>query len=84
MDVAAGGPRPGVHVVTVKPGFVRTRMTDGLPLPAGLTAEPEDVAAAVVKAIHRRRDVVYVPRVWRLVMLGLSVVPERVFKRINV
>ena len=74
----------GVHVVTVKPGFVRTRMTEGLPLPAGLTAEPEEVAAAVVKAIHRRRDVVYVPRVWRFVMLVLSAIPERVFKRINV
>ena len=73
----------GVHVVTVKPGFVRTRMTEGLPLPAGLTAEPEEVAAAVVKAIHRRRDVVYVPRVWRLVMLVLSAIPERFFKRIK-
>ena len=74
----------GVHVVTVKPGFVRTRMTDGMNLPAGLTAEPEEVAAAVVKAIHRRRDVVYVPRVWRLVMLVLGAIPERFFKRINV
>ena len=73
----------GVHVVTVKPGFVRTRMTDGMNLPAGLTAEPEEVAAAVVKAIHRRRYVVYVPRVWRLVMLVLGAVPERFFKRIN-
>ena len=74
----------GVHVVTVKPGFVRTRMTDGMNLPAGLTAEPVEVAAAVVKAIHRRRDVVYVPRVWRLLMLVLGAVPERFFKRISV
>ena len=74
----------GVHVVTVKPGFVRTRMTDGMNLPAGLTAEPVEVAAAVVKAIHRRRDVLYVPRVWRLVMLVLGAVPERFFKRMNV
>ena len=74
----------GVHVVTVKPGFVRTRMTDGMNLPAGLTAEPEEVAAAVVKAIHRRRDVVYVPRIWRLVMLIFGAVPERFFKRISV
>ena len=74
----------GVHVVTVKPGFVRTRMTDGMNLPAGLTAEPKEVAAAVVKGIHRRRDVVYVPRVWRLVMLVLGAVPERFFKRISI
>ena len=74
----------GVHVVTVKPGFVRTRMTDGMNLPAGLTAEPEEVAAAVVKAIRRRRDVVYAPYVWQLVMLVLRAVPERFFKRISV
>ena len=74
----------GVHVVTVKPGFVRTRMTEGMDLPARLTAEPEEVAEAVVRAIRRRRDIVYVRRVWRLVMLILRAVPERVFKRLAV
>ena len=73
----------GVHVVTVKPGFVRTRMTDGMALPSRLTAEPEDVAAAVVTAIRRRRDVIYVRGVWRLVMLVLCAIPERVFKRLK-
>ena len=72
----------GVHVVTVKPGFVRTRMTDGMDLPARLTAEPEEVAAAVVRAIRRRRDVVYVRRVWRPITLILRAVPESVFKRL--
>ena len=38
---------PGVHVVTVKPGYVRTRMTDGMDLPAPLTATPDEVADAV-------------------------------------
>lgn len=57
----------GVHVVTVKPGYVSTRMTDGMNLPALLTAKPEEVAVTVVKTIRRRRDVVYVPHVWRLI-----------------
>ena len=73
----------GVHVVTVKPGFVRTRMTDGMDLPARLTATPEEVAAAVVAAIHRRRDVIYVRRVWRPIMFVLRAVPERLFKRMS-
>ena len=73
----------GVHVVTVKPGFVRTRMTDGMDLPARLTATPEDVAARVVAAIHRRGDVVYVRRVWRPIMLVLRTIPERLFKRMS-
>ena len=74
----------GVHVVTVKPGFVRTRMTDGMDLPAALTATPEEVAAAVFEAIRRRRDVVYVRRVWRPIMLVIRALPERVFKRLRV
>lgn len=71
----------GVHVVTVKPGYVRTRMTRGLDLPPRLTAEPDDVARAVVRAIRRRRDVVYVRRIWRVIMLVVRALPERVFKR---
>ena len=73
----------GIHVVTVKPGFVRTRMTSGMDLPARLTATPEEVAAAVVAAIRRRRDVVYVRRVWRPIMLVLRAIPECVFKRMS-
>ena len=73
----------GVHVVTVKPGFVRTRMTEGMDLPARLTAEPEEVAAAVVEASRGRRNVVYVRRIWRLVMLMIRSVPEPVFKRMK-
>ena len=71
----------GVRVVTVKPGFVRTRMTEGMALPSRLTAEPEEAAAAVIDAIRRRRDVVYVRPVWRLVMFAVRALPERLFKR---
>lgn len=70
--------------MTVKPEFVRTRMTNGMNLPALLTAKPEEVAVAVVKAIRRRHDVVYVPHIWRFIMLALRAVPERYFKRMNV
>ncbi len=76
--------RSGVHVVTVKPGFVRTRMTDGMDLPARLTATPEEVAAAVVRAVRQRNDVVYVRRIWRLLMLLVRATPERFFKRMKV
>ena len=73
----------GIRVITVKPGFVRTRMTDGIDLPAWLTATPEEVADAVAKAIHRRRDVVYVHRIWRLIMLIIRIMPESMFKRMK-
>ena len=74
--------RSGVHVVTVKPGFVRTRMTDGMELPEKLTATPDEVATATLKAIRQRRDVVYVRCIWRSIMFVVRAVPERVFKRL--
>ena len=72
-----------VHVVTVKPGFVRTRMTAGMALPAALTAEPTEVADAVAKAIRHRRNIVYVRRVWAPIMLAIRAIPEGVFKRLK-
>lgn len=71
----------GVHVVTVLPGFVATRMTEGMDLPARLLAQPEEVAEAVVRAVERRRDVIYVRPVWRAVMGVIRALPEPVFKR---
>ena len=74
----------GVHVVTVKPGFVRSRMTDGMDLPAWLTAAPEEVADALATALRRRSDVVYVRPIWRPVMALVRAIPERLFKRMRV
>jgi decaprenylphospho-beta-D-erythro-pentofuranosid-2-ulose 2-reductase len=57
-----------VRVVTVKPGFVRTRMTKGMKLPDALTAEPEQVAEAIYSAVEvRPRDVVYIKSIWLIV-----------------
>lgn len=73
----------GVHVVTVKPGFVRTRMTDGMTLPGWLTAEPDEVADAIMMAVRNRRNVVYVRGRWRFVMWAVRLIPERIFKRLS-
>lgn len=73
----------GVQVVTVKPGFVDTRMTEGMRLPAALTAAPAEVADAVLAAEARRRDVVYVRRVWWPIMTAIRLLPERAFKRMK-
>lgn len=74
-----------LRVVTVKPGFVRTRMTAGMKLPPLLTAEPQEVGNAIFAAAEgsRRRDVVYVRSIWRPVMYAISSIPEPVFKRLG-
>lgn len=72
-----------VQVLTVKPGFVATRMTEGMKLPAVLTAMPAKVGEAVYGAWKGRRDTVYVLGIWRLIMLIIVHLPEAVFKRLK-
>jgi short-subunit dehydrogenase len=70
-----------VRVITVKPGFVATRMTEGMNTPAPLTAQPDEVGEAVWRALDRGGDVIYVRRAWAPVMGVIRLLPERVFKR---
>jgi len=72
----------GLRVVCVKPGFVRTGMTAGLPEPP-FAGDPDDVARAVVRAIDRGTPVVYAPAVWRLVMLVVRNLPRAVMRRVG-
>lgn len=74
----------GVHVVTVLPGFVATQMTEGMDLPAKLTAEPNEVAEAIARAVERKKDVIYVRPIWRLIMLIIRNIPERMFKGMKI
>ncbi len=74
----------GVHVLTVKPGFVATAMTEGMDLPERLTAQPQAVGRAVLRAVRTRRNVIYVKPVWRLVMLVIRSIPEAVFKKLRI
>lgn len=76
--------KQNVHVVTVKPGFVNTAMTAHLDLPARLTAEPDEVAAAIVKAVEKRRNIIYVRPIWWLVMSIICAVPEMIFKKTSI
>lgn len=74
--------RAGVAVVTIKPGLVDSPMTKHYEKGV-LWAMPANVAATIVGAIDKRRDVVYVPWFWRVIMMLVKSVPERLFKMIN-
>jgi short-subunit dehydrogenase len=74
----------GVHVIDIKPGFVDTPMTQGLPLPAGLVAKPEQVAQRIVKGIEHKVGVLYTPGFWALIMTIIKLIPCVIFKRINI
>jgi len=72
----------GLRVVCVKPGFVKTSMTQGLK-PPPFAGEPEAVARDVVRAIDRCTPVVYTPGMWRWVMLVIRNLPRFVMRRIG-
>lgn len=70
--------RHGVHVLTIKPGFVDTPMTASFPK-GPLWATPDRVARDIVEAIDRKRSVLYTPGFWRWIMLIIRHVPRWLF-----
>ena len=74
--------REGVHVMTIKPGPVKTSMTEGTKGQERF-ADVNKVAATIVKAIDKRQDIVYVPGDWRMKMAIVRAIPERIFKKMN-
>jgi short-subunit dehydrogenase len=73
----------GVHVMTVLPGFVYTKMTEHLQLPKPLTAQPADVANVVYYGVLKKSNVVYVKWFWRWIMLIITSIPEALFKKLK-
>ena len=74
--------RDGVHVLTIKPGFVDTPMTKAL-AKGPLWSSPEAVAAGIERAIDKRRNVAYLPFWWSLMMFVVRLIPERIFVRLS-
>lgn len=72
----------GLRTTCVKPGFVRTGMTEGLKAPP-FAGEPDAVAAQVARAIDRGRPVVYAPGIWALIMLVIRLLPRFVMRKIG-
>ncbi len=73
--------KSGVSLTDIRPGFVATPMTAGLPLPAALVAQPADVAKRIVAGIDRKADVLYVPAFWGLILWIVRNLPRALFKR---
>lgn len=72
-----------VRVLTVKPGFVDTPMTDGMEKGA-LFVKPEVIAEGIVKAVRSGKDQVYLPWFWKYIMLIIKYIPEFIFKRLSI
>jgi len=73
-----------VHVLTVKPGFVATKMTEDMDLPEKLTAQPEEVGADIYKAQQKGKNVLYTKWIWGWVMMVIKMIPEWKFKGMSI
>ena len=73
--------KQGVHVMTVKPGFIDTPMTWSMSSP--LVASREFVAGKIIDAMEKEKDVIYVPFFWRFIMLIIIHIPEKIFKKLS-
>lgn len=75
--------KTGVHVLTVKPGFINTRMTAQLNLPKLLTATANQVATQIIRAVGAKRNTIYVLSVWFWIMVIIRLIPEFIFKKLK-
>ncbi len=73
----------GFHVITVKPGFVNTVMTEGMNTPKLLTAQPQQVATAIYEAYKNKKNTIFILWMWRYIMLIIRNIPEKVFKKMK-
>ena len=73
-----------VRVLTVKPGFIDTPMTDGLAKGGPLWASPERVAADIDRAVVNKNTVLYTPWFWRLIMMVIRHLPRPIFNLLRI
>ncbi len=75
--------RVGVHVLTVKPGFVKTPMTEHIDGDGPLWATPDMIAQYIKKGIEKKRNTIYTPWFWWPIMTIIQSIPESIFKKLN-
>ena len=73
----------GVTVITVKPGYVLTKMTEHLKLPKLLTTNPMKAADQIYAAYKFKRDIIYITPIWKNIMKLIRLIPENIFKNLK-
>ena len=73
-----------VNVLTVKPGYVATKMTEKMNFPKSLTAQTEDVAKDIYNAQQKGKNIIYTKWIWKWIMIIIKLIPEWKFKSMNI
>ena len=72
-----------IRVLTVKPGFMKTKMTRDLDLPKALTISPQKAARLIYKGFKKKKNTIYIAPIWRLIMFVIRNIPEFIFKKMS-
>jgi short-subunit dehydrogenase len=75
--------RHGVNVLTVKPGFMKTEMLKAAQGATPFAIEPEKAADDIVKAMKKRKQLIYTASIWRWIMLAIQHTPSFIFRRLS-
>ena len=75
--------KSGINVVTIKPGWVNTKMTENLKLPKIMTVNVDFVGNKIFKAYKDKKNILYVPRYWSIILFLYNMVPEIFFSIIK-
>lgn len=76
--------KQNIHVMSVIPGFMDTKMTADMDLPKPVTASPKTAAEQIYKAYKKQKNVVYVLPIWKWIMLIIRNIPEFIFKKLSI
>lgn len=72
-----------VQILTIKLGLIDTKMVFGGKYPLYLAASPKKTAIKIIRALDKGKESVYIPGIWRLIMLIIRLIPEKIFKRLS-
>ena len=75
--------KKNIHVMTVKPGFMDTKMTRGMDLPGPLTINPKKAAHLIYSGYKKKKNTIYISGIWRLIMFVIRNIPEIIFKKLS-
>jgi short-subunit dehydrogenase len=72
-----------IRIMTIKPGFVSTPMTSHLKQ-SPLFVKPDFIAKEIIRGIEQGLDVMYIPSYWRLILMIIRALPEKIFMKLNI
>ena len=76
--------KKNVHVITVLPGPVNTKMISNLEKPGLLTTNTSNVANDIYSAVLKKKNIIYTMKIWRIIMFIIKIIPEQIFKKLKI